>query len=64
MPSGIYDRQKYKNPPKSKSGLKGVLYTPTTMGRDRRRQLPKRPWKAYIRKNGWYLCLGYFATKE
>ena len=60
MPSGIYARNKHTRLPRSRSGMKGVLYTPTTMNRKRERV----PWKAYIRKNGWYLCIGYFATKE
>ena len=54
MPSGLYDRQKYKNRPESHSGLKGVIFHPRT---------PKKPWKASIRKHGQYVTLGYFRTQ-
>ncbi len=55
FPQGITSRKRYTAPPNNRSGLKGVLYFP---------RCTKKPWKAYIRKNGWYLCIGYFPTKE
>ena len=55
MPTGIFDRQTHKRPPKCKSGLKGVLYFPRSS---------KKPWKAYGRHHGQYVCIGYFPTKE
>jgi hypothetical protein len=48
----------HRRPPKSLSGLKGVIFQ-----KNARFEL-KKPWKAYLRKNGQYVCLGYFATKE
>lgn len=53
MPSRIYDRQKYKKPPRSNSGLKGVIHFPDG----------KQQWKAYLRHQNQYLFLGYFETK-
>ncbi len=38
----------------SKSGLLGVI---------RVTNCPNRPWKAYMRKHGQYITIGYFATK-
>lgn len=54
MPYGIYPRNRHRNRPTSKSGMKGVY---------RHRYCTSHPWKAYIRHHGWYICLGYFATK-
>lgn len=54
MPKGVFPRRKYEKPPRCKSGFKGVLYFP---------RCKSKPWKAYIRRHGMYLCIGYFATK-
>lgn len=47
-------QNKHKKPPKTKSGLRGVIYHSRN---------PIKPWKAYIRKNGQYKTIGYFQTK-
>ena len=39
----------------SSSGYKGVYFC---------KNLPKKPWKSYLRQHGQYICMGYFATKE
>ena len=54
MPYGVYPRQKFRDPPRSRSGLKGVIHFPRN---------PNKPWKAYGRHHGQYVCIGYFATK-
>ena len=48
-------RHKYKYPPNTKSGMKGVYYM---------KNLEKKPWKAYITHHGEVVTIGYFATKE
>jgi hypothetical protein len=55
MPSGLYDRQKFRDPPRTRSGLKGVIFCP---------HLRVKRWKAYGRQKGWYMTIGYFETKE
>lgn len=55
MPTGHFPRNTHRLPPRSRSGLKGVLYFP---------RCPKKPWKAYGRHHGQYVCIGYFETKE
>jgi AP2 domain len=50
-----FRRNTHRLPPRSRSGLKGVIYFP---------RCKYSPWKAYIRHHGQYVCLGYFATKE
>jgi len=54
MPSGFYPRDRHKKPPRTKSGLRGVIF---------HRQTPKKPWRAYIIQHGMYRTIGYFATK-
>lgn len=44
---------------RSKSGYYGVCYH-----RDRNCPALKKPWKAYYRKHGQQICVGYFPTKE
>lgn len=55
MPYGVYKRNRHKKPPRTKSGLRGVIFCSA---------LQKKPWKAYIRQHGMYFTLGYFPTKE
>jgi hypothetical protein len=55
MPSGLYQRQKFTEPPRTRSGLKGVI---------RCANLTYKPWKAYGRHHAMYVTIGYFATKE
>jgi hypothetical protein len=55
MPYGIFPRHKYRDPPRSRSGLKGVVYFP---------RCTRKPWKAYGRRKGQYVCIGYYPTKE
>jgi hypothetical protein len=55
MPSGFNSRHRHALPPKSRSGLKGVIYAGHS---------PRKPWKAYVRDRGEYRNLGYYATKE
>lgn len=49
------NRHKHKEPPNTESGFKGVYY---------HKYSKQRPWKAYIRNHGQYICLGYYETKE
>ena len=46
---------RHLEPPKSKSGLRGVIFC---------RWVKNKPWKAYIRRHGQYINLGYYATKQ
>lgn len=55
MPSGHYPGSRHRFTPRSRSGLKGVIFCP---------HLQDRPWKAYLRHRGIYMNLGYFTTKE
>ena len=57
MPYGsqFSNRKLWKNPPRTRCGLKGVLYFP---------RCKSGPWKAYYRHHGQYVCIGYFPTKE
>ncbi len=55
MPSGYYNRLSFTRPPKSKSGLKGVIFYPNLKA--------TKQWKAYLRKNGQYYTIGYYKTK-
>ncbi len=41
----------------SASGYKGVVFQPHDPPL-------KKPWKAYLRHHGQYVCLGYFKRKE
>jgi hypothetical protein len=52
-----FRRNTHRRPPKSRSGLKGVIFQKSDPPL-------KRPWKAYMRQHGQYVGLGYFATKE
>ena len=54
MPYGVYRRQTVRDPPRTRSGLKGVIYHPHTT---------RRPWKAYGKQHGMYVTIGYFRTK-
>ena len=47
-------RLRHREPPRSKSGLKGVIFCPNAV---------ERPWKAYGRLHGMYLTLGRFQTR-
>lgn len=49
--------ERHKNPPRTKSGYKGVIYQNHTPPLN-------KPWKTYARKNGQYHLIGYFATKQ
>lgn len=55
MPTGHFPRHKYRNPPHCRSGFKGVIFCPHTQ---------RKPWKAYGRQHGQFVCIGYFETKE
>ena len=52
---GYYRTDKYKDRPRSASGLKGVLYFP---------RCTRKPWRAYGRFKGQFVNIGYFETKE
>lgn len=49
MPKDAHKRRPY-----SKSGLKGVYCN---------KSCPIKPWKAYYRHHGQYVCIGYFKTR-
>ena len=53
-------QDRHRSPPKSKSGLKGVIHQPL----DSKGNPLRKPWKAYYRHHGQFVCIGYFATKE
>jgi hypothetical protein len=46
---------RYQDRPRTRSGLKGVIYHPHTT---------KKPWKAYGRHQGWYVTIGYYSSKH
>ena len=52
---GCYRTDKYKDRPRSASGLKGVLYFP---------RCTRNPWRAYGRHHGQFVNIGYYPTKE
>lgn len=55
MPTRLFHRRKFENPPRTRCGLKGVIEYPW---------LKRKRWKAYLRQSGMYVCLGYYASKE
>lgn len=59
MPKGHFHRNTHRRKPQSKSGMKGVYYVEHVNGKP-----ISTPWKAYIRKHGQYICLGYYKTQR
>lgn len=54
MSPGYLSRNRHKNPPKTRCGLRGVIF---------QRHCVRKPWKAYGRHHGQYVTIGYFASK-